>query len=474
MYGREMSDRSESLGTERISKLMFKFCVPCIMSLLVSALYNIVDQIFIGNSELSTLGNAATGVVFPVFVIAQAFAWGIGDGVAAFMNIRQGRSDTGKIHNCVGSGITVTFAASIVIMAVFFPVNRSALMLFGASDKTIGMALEYFNVILAFFPAYMLSNMINSVIRADGSPSWSMISTLSGAAVNLVLDPVFIFACKWGMAGAAWATVIGQSVSLAVCIVYLFRTKTFALKPKSFVPDMRVFWESFKLGASSFVTQMTIVAVALVGNMTLAKYGASSHYGSDIPIAVMSIESKVFTVVINIVVGIVLGSQPIIGYNVGAENVSRVKSLYKANLICAVAVGLISTVIFEAAPDAVAAIFGKPTNIPNTDDYWDFARKTFRIFLSLVSFTCIVKMSAIFFQAAGRPIFAVVTSLTRDILCFVPLICILPLFYGVEGVLIAAPVADAIAMALNIVFTAVFFKGIGAAGKNAAKTAREQ
>lgn len=469
-----MSDRSESLGTERISKLMFKFCVPCIMSLLVSALYNIVDQIFIGNSELSTLGNAATGVVFPVFVIAQAFAWGIGDGVAAFMNIRQGRSDTGKIHICVGSGITVTFSASIVIMAVFFPVNRSALMLFGASDKTIGMALEYFNVILAFFPAYMLSNMINSVIRADGSPSWSMISTLSGAAVNLVLDPVFIFACKWGMAGAAWATVIGQSVSLAMCIVYLFRTKTFALKPKSFVPDMRVFWESFKLGASSFVTQMTIVAVALVGNMTLAKYGASSHYGSDIPIAVMSIESKVFTVVINIVVGIVLGSQPIIGYNVGAENVSRVKSLYKANLICAVAVGLISTVIFEAAPDAVAAIFGKPTNIPNTDDYWDFARKTFRIFLSLVSFTCIVKMSAIFFQAAGRPIFAVVTSLTRDILCFVPLICILPLFYGVEGVLIAAPVADAIAMALNIVFTAVFFKGIGAAGKNAAKTAREQ
>lgn len=237
---------------------------------------------------------------------------------------------------------------------------------------------------------------------------------------------------------------------------------------------MRVFWESFKLGASSFVTQMTIVAVALVGNMTLAKYGAASHYGSDIPIAVMSIESKVFTVVINIVVGIVLGSQPIIGYNVGAENVSRVKSLYKANLICAVAVGLISTVIFEAAPDAVAAIFGKPTNIPNTDDYWDFARKTFRIFLSLVSFTCIVKMSAIFFQAAGRPIFAVVTSLTRDILCFVPLICILPLFYGVEGVLIAAPVADAIAMALNIVFTAVFFKGIGVAGKNAAKTAWEQ
>lgn len=333
-------------------------------------------------------------------------------------------------------------------------------MLFGASENSIGYAVEYFNIILGFFPVYMLSNMINAVVRADGSPSWSMFSMLAGAIVNIALDPIFIFACKWGMSGAAWATVIGQTVSFAISIIYLFRTKTFKLTVKSLIPDFKVFGEVFKLGLSSLITQMTIVIISLVCNLMLAKYGAASQYGKDIPIAVIGIESKVFTVVINIVVGIVLGCQPIIGYNMGAENFGRVRKLYFSIIACTVAVGLVSTILFEAAPDAVVGIFGKPTNIPNPDDYWDFARKTFRIFLSLVTFTCIIKVSSIFFQAVGKPVFAVLTSLIRDIICFVPLVCIMPVFLGIDGILFAAPIADTIAILITAALTVIFFVGI--------------
>ena len=451
---------SEFLGKEKISKLMVKFCIPCVLSLLVSALYNIVDQIFVGNSELSTLGNAATGVVFPIFIIAQGFAWYFGDGSAAYINIRQGKGDTEKIHKCVGTGMTFTLVVSVILLAVFYPLKTQLLMLFGASENSIGYAVEYFNIILGFFPIYMLSNMINAVVRADGSPSWSMFSMLAGAIVNIILDPVFIFACKWGMSGAAWATVIGQVVSFVISVVYLFRTKTFRFKLKSLIPDFKVYGEAFKLGLSSLITQMTIVVISLVCNIMLAKYGAMSKYGVDIPIAVIGIESKVFTVVINIVVGIVLGCQPIIGYNMGAKNFDRVKKLYRAILLSTVIVGLVATILFEAAPGAVVGMFGKPTNIPNPDDYWEFARKTFRIFLALVTFTCTIKMSSIFFQAVGKPVFAVLTSLIRDIICFVPLICVLPIFFGVNGILISAPIADLIAMIVTAALTVVFFLGI--------------
>lgn len=436
---------------------MVKFCIPCVLSLLVSALYNIVDQIFVGNSELSTLGNAATGIVFPIFIIAQAFAWWIGDGCAAYMNIHQGRGDNENTHKCVGTGMVVTLVASLILLAVFYPLKTQLLTLFGASENSIGYAEEYFNIILGFFPVYMLMNMINAVVRADGSPNWSMLSMLAGAIVNIILDPVFIFACHWGMSGAAWATVIGQVISFIISVIYLFRTKTFRLTLKSFIPKFGIFAEATKLGLSSFITQLTIVIIALVCNIMLAKYGSMSRYGADIPIAVIGIESKVFTVVINIVVGIVLGCQPIIGYNIGAKNIGRVKKLYKAILLCTLIVGIVATLLFELAPNAVVGIFGKPTNIPNPNDYWDFAQKTFRIFLALVTFTCTIKMSSIFFQAAGKPVFAVLTSLIRDIVCFIPLICVMPIFMGIDGILISAPIADLIAMLVTVALTVVYF-----------------
>lgn len=448
---------------------MLQFSIPCVLSLLISALYNIVDQIFIGNSELSALGNAATGVVFPIFIIAQAFAWCFGDGCAAYLNLCQGQKNTKNAHKSIGSGITVTLLTSLVLIAVFFPPKTQLLTLFGASENSIGMAVEYFNIILVFFPVYMLSNMMNAVIRADGSPAWSMASMLAGALINIVLDPLFIFAFRWGMSGAALATVIGQTVSFVISVVYFFRSKTFRLTYQSFLPDMKVFSNALQLGASSFITQMTIVVISLVCNIMLAKYGAQSRYGADIPIAIIGIESKVFTVVINLVVGIVLGCQPIIGYNIGAKQYDRVKKLYRRILLCTVVIGLAFTLLFEFAPRSVVAVFGSPTNIPNPQDYWDFAEKTFRIFLLLVTFTCIIKMSSIFFQAVGKPVHAVVSSMIRDIICFLPLITVLPMHFGIEGILCAAPIADLIAMMVAAVLTVSFMKTLKIASSKTVK-----
>lgn len=455
-----MEQNSQILGTESLSKLMFKFSIPCILSLLVSALYNIIDQIFIGNSELSTLGNAATGAVFPFFVVAQGFAWCFGDGCAAFLNICQGMQDDRRAHKAIGTGLVLTVAVSLLLMAVFYPFATDLLYLFGASEDNIVMAGEYLVVILAFFPAFMLSNMMSCVVRADGSPGWAMATMLSGAIVNLILDPVFIFGLHWGMAGAAWATVIGQLVSLAVCIFYFFRTKTFRLRKESFIPDFKEFFKSFKLGLSSFITQMTIAAIAIIGNITLKKYGAQSEYGVNIPIAVMGIESKVYAVVINIIVGFVIGCQPIISYNYGAQKYDRVKKLWLYSLICTFIVGVGALLLFELAPRFVVGLFGEPTNIDNPDSYWEFSEKLFRIFLSLVVCTCFVKMSAIFFQAVGKSMNAVVCSLVRDIVCYIPLMLILTQFFGIDGVLYAAPLSDAVGFVIAVALTVAFFRSI--------------
>lgn len=456
----QSNEQIHYLGEEKITNLMLKFSIPCILSLLVSALYNIVDQIFIGNSELSALGNAATGVVFPIFIIAQAYAWCYGDGCAAYLSICQGKRDTTNAPIAIGSGITITLLTSLILVAFFLPFKEQILTLFGASDNTINMAIDYFNIILAFFPIFMLMNMMNSIIRADGSPKSSMASMLIGAVINIILDPVFIFGFHWGMRGAALATVIGQVVSFLISFVYFFHTKTFHLTLKHFLPRFKTFSFALKLGLSSFITQMTIVIISLACNIMLVKYGMQSHFGVDIPIAIIGIESKVFTVVINIVVGIILGCQPIISYNYGAKNYKRVKLTYRYALISTIVIGLVATLLFELAPTQIVGMFGQPTNLPNPEDYWQFAEMTFRIFLSLVTFTCIIKMTSIFFQAVGKPINAILSSLTRDIICFVPLIIILPNIFGIEGILYAAPFADFIAMIVAVSMTIYFMKKI--------------
>ncbi len=436
-----------ALGEEIINRLMFRFSIPCIMSLLISSLYNIVDQMFIGNSELSTLGNAATGVVFPVFIIAQAFAWCFGDGCAAYLNIYQGKKDDGGAHKALGGSITVALFSGILMILVIYPIKVPMLTLFGATENTIAYAIEYLDIILAMIPMYILCNMMNSIIRADGSPGWAMMTMLVGAVTNIILDPVFIFGLKMGMTGAAIATVIGQAATFIATLVYFVKPKTFKLTLKSFVPDFPSIGKIIALGISTFITQVAIVVVAILCNVQFAKYGAMSEYGADIPIAIIGIQSKVFTVVINIVVGVALGCQPIISYNMGAKRYDRVRELYTKILLLTVSVGIVFTVLFELFPNAIIGMFGVPSNIPNPDEYWKFGEKTMRIFLSLIAVSCAVKTNSIFFQAVGKPVYAVISSTVRDMLCFVPLMLILPLFSeNVEILLYAAPISDALSV----------------------------
>ncbi len=458
----EQMNESRRLGEEKISKLLLKFSIPCITGLLISAFYNIVDQIFIGNSELGFLGNAATGVSFPVICIANAFAWCIGDGAASFLSICAGRKDTQSAHKCVGTGITVSTAISIVLAVVCVVFAEPIMSLFGASEQTIDMAVEYFVIVSAFFPFYLVLGAINSMIRADGSPTYAMVGTLVGAVINIILDPVFIFLFKWGIAGAAWATVIGQVISFTVCMVYFIKPKTFKLSWKSFIPDWQICRSMISLGASTFVTQLSIVVVSLVCNMTLAKYGALSVYGPDIPISVFSIQTKVYTIVCSIVTGIVLGAQPIFGYNYGAKRMDRVKETYNIVLKSSLAVGIAATLVFEICPQVIINIFGSGNEL-----YFDFAVKTFRIYLSLMTFTCLTKMTSVFFQAIGKPVKAVAASLVRDILCFTPIAVFLPMILekreagtGIYGILFAAPIADIIAVIVIICITVPFLRSL--------------
>ena len=450
----------QSLGQEKISKLLIRFSIPCVMGLLISALYNIVDQIFIGNSELGYLGNAATGVSFPAICIANAFAWCVGDGAASFLSICAGRKDSDRAHKCVGTGITVSLLISLVLMVICEVFAQPLMSMFGASDQTQDMAVEYFRIVAVFFPFYLLMNVMNSMIRADGSPTFAMIAMLTGAIINIILDFIFIYPLKRGIAGAAWATVIGQTASFLVCAVYFFKPKTFHLTWRSFIPNGKILGKMISLGAATFITQLSIVVLSLVSNMTLARYGELSKFGPDIPISVFSIQTKVYTVVCNIVTGIVLGGQPIFGFNYGAGNMDRVRQTYRLVLRSTLIVGICAVLLFEIWPQGVIGIFGTSDGL-----YREFAIKTFRIYLSLMMITCLVKMTAVFFQSIGKSISAIVASLIRDILCFTPLVLILPSVMekaepgsGIYGILYAAPISDVVAIGVILCLTIPFFR----------------
>jgi len=450
-------ENNKALGSEKITKLIRKFAIPCIISLLISALYNIVDQIFIGNSKLGFLGNAATSIVFPITIISFAFAWCFGDGAVALMSIRQGQKDDKGVAKIIGNALTINVIASIIFITLCFIFMDPLLHLFGASEASLPLAQSYFRIILYGSTASMMSGVLSNIIRADGSPAFSMVVTVLGAVINIILDPIFIFGLDWGIEGAAIATIIGQIASFALGLYYVFfRSHTFKLKIENFKLELKTILQFTKLGISTFITQMSIVATSLVGNMMLAKWGAQSIYGADIPIAVMGIAMKVFTVVINIVVGLLVGAQPILGFNYGAEKYDRVKETFRIAMISTITVGVIATIIFEFFPDLVIGIFGTQNEL-----YMEFARKMFRIFLMLVTFTLLVKAISIFFQAVGEPKKATVASLMRDIVCFVPLCFIMPNIFGVDGILYAAPVADVIGIAIAGTLAVRFYTNLG-------------
>ena len=450
-------------GEKNIPKLLFRFSTPCVTGLLIGALYNIVDQIFIGNSSLGYLGNAATGISFPVICIANAFAWCVGDGAAAYLSICSGKKDTEHAHKCVGIGLGATFIISLILTVISLVFCEPLMRMFGASSETLVLACDYFRIIALFFPAYFMLNVMNSIIRCDGSPNYGMVTLLLGAFINIVLDPILIFLLDWGIKGAAIATVTGQMVTFIICLLYFRHPKSFHLTKKSFKPDTDMLKHLVKLGGSTFIIQISMVVMTLLCNITLAKYGGLSKYGSDIPLSVFSIQTKVYTIVNNIAVGIALGGQPLLGYNYGAGKMDRVRELYFWILISSSAVGLVATAMFEFAPQAIIGVFGKGNPL-----YMEFAVKSFRIFLGLSFLTCFIKISSIFFQAIGKAPQAMTASIIRDMFCFVIFtVTLCNLFeslepgYGIFGILFAAPLSDLVAASVVIILTVRFFRNAG-------------
>lgn len=429
---------NQYLAREPVGKLMLKFSIPCIMSLLVSALYNIVDQIFIGRG-VGYLGNGATNVVFPITIIALAISLLVGDGSAAYLSICQGMKDEERAHKSVGNAVTVIVISGIMLTALFAVFQDKMLWAFGATENNIGYAREYFRYIVIGIPFFMFGNAMNSIIRADGSPQFAMISTLIGCVINVILDPIAIFVLDLGMMGAAVATITGQIVTAILAVYYLFHTKSFRLSKASFRLSRDLLRNTMPLGISSLLTQVSIVVIMIVMNNILVIYGARSKYGADIPLTVVGIVMKVFQIVVSVVVGIAAGSQPIVGYNYGAGLHGRVRRIFKNMMIAESCVGLAAMICFECFPLQIIGIFGSENGLYN-----EFAVLSFRIFLSTIALCCIQKACSIFLQSLGKPAMSMLLSLLRDFILSVPLAILLPALMGVTGALYSAPAADVV------------------------------
>lgn len=434
---------SAYLGTERLGVLLRRFAVPCIFSLIISCLYNIVDQIFVGNG-VGYLGNAATGVVFPITVVGWGLSLFFGDGAAASLSMSLGEGKTENIHRTVGNAILGSFLSGVVVIAVSYGWGDGLLRLIGATDANLAMARDYGAIIFAMMPLAMTQNTLASIIRADGSPQYAMGAMLTGAVINIIGDPVAIFLLDLGIKGAAWATILGQFVSFVICATYLCRSKTFRVEAESFKPNGKTLRPVMALGASSLLTQLSIVVITVVNNILLVNYGRQSAYGEDVPLAAFVVIMKLFQIVLNIAIGIAAGAQPIVGYNYGAGKMDRVRGLLKLMLKWTAIVGVVCMVLFEAIPGVFIRMFG------SADDpvYFRFAVVCLRIYLSLILFTCLQKVCAIFLQSIGKAKAAAPLSVLRDVL-LIGFSLVIPLAYGVTGIFWAAPAADVVAMLIT-------------------------
>lgn len=448
-------ENSNYLGTEKVGKLLQKFAIPCICSLIISCLYNIVDQIFVGNG-VGYLGNAATGVIFPITVVGWGLSLFFGDGAAAALSVSLGRGETKDIHRSVGSAVLGSFLSGVVVIVIAYLWGEGLLRMIGATDANIQMAHEYGVIIFAMMPLAMTQNTLASIIRADGSPKYAMVAMLTGAVINIIGDPVAIFALDMGIKGAAWATILGQFVSFLICAAYLRHPKTFRVGAGSFRPSMVLLKPVMALGTSSLLTQLSIVIITVVNNVLLVKYGARSAYGADIPLAAFVVIMKLFQIVLNIAIGIAAGAQPIVGYNYGAENYGRVRELLKLMIQWTAIVGLICIVLFEAVPGVFIRMFGSASD----PVYFHFAVLCLRIYLSLILVTCVQKVCAIFLQSIGKAKAAAPLSVLRDVLLIV-FSLLIPVFMGVTGIFWAAPVADVLAIFVTAAVMVRVWKELG-------------
>lgn len=430
------------LGTEKVGKLLGKFAIPCIFSLIISCLYNIVDQIFVGNM-IGYLGNAATGVIFPITVVGWGASLLFGDGAAAALSVSLGRNDTKSIHRSVGNSVLFSFLSGVLIIAVAYIGGDGLLYLIGATDANIELARGYGNIIYLMMPFALAQNTLASIIRADGSPKYAMGAMIVGAVINIIGDPIAI--SFWGIEGAAIATIAGQFVSFLMCALYLRKSKTFRICGASFRPDFKLLKKMMSLGSSSFLTQLSIVVITVINNVLLVKYGAMSEYGADIPLSAFVVIMKLFQIVLNIAIGIAAGAQPIVGYNYGAKRYDRVKQLLKLILVWTAVICLICTAAFEIVPELFIKLFGTDSEL-----YTQFASLCLRIYLCAIAFTCLQKVCSIFLQSIGHAKKAAPLSVLRDVFLIIASL-IAPVFFGVTGIFWAAPIADVLAILITAV-----------------------
>lgn len=385
----EMEASNQYLGTECVGKLMARYAVPCIISLLVGALYNIVDQIFIANaSYLGSYGNAANTVVFPLTVVALALAVMVGDGCCAFVSLSLGKGEKDRARKSVGNAIVMSVGSGIVLMAVYLIFQTPIIAMFGGTvnEETFAYSREYFFSITLGIPFYMFGQAMNPIIRADGSPRFAMVSTLAGAVANTILDPVFIFVFRWGMMGAAVATVIGQVITAALAVWYILHMKTVKPAGRDFRIDCKICGRTLLFGITSFLSQISLVAAMAAINNMLRQYGALDPvFGqpqyAQIPMAVVGIVMKFFQIVISVVVGMAAGCIPIVGFNMGAGNRGRVKSLFTRLLLLEAAVGAVSFLLAEFCPQQLISIFGAAKE---SSYYTEFAIRAFRVYLCMI------------------------------------------------------------------------------------------
>ena len=453
----KLSEKSTKINenyieNEKLGKLIMKFSIPCVLAMVVNALYSIVDQIFIGQG-VGYIGNAATNITFPLVVLALGFSLLLGDGAAAFYSIKLGEKNKEEGAKAIGNAIVLMVILGLIFLAVGYIFMEKLLWNFGATSTNISVALDYMRILLIGFPFMILAAGLNSIIRADGSPEYSMLAMIVGAIINIVLNPILIFHFGMGVKGSAIATIIGQILSCTISLSYLKKFKNIKFKREYLKLDVKVSKKVILLGISSLITQAAVTVIIIVSNNMLKIYGAQSIYGSDIPISALGIVMKVNELLLGVVIGIAIGGQPILGYNYGAKNFKRVKDTYFMLIKIATVVSIIGFIMFQFFTQGIVNLFGQ-----NNTLYNEFALKSFKIFLMLCMFIGFELTSCIFFQAIGKPGKAMFLTLCKQTFFIVPLMIILPKFMGVLGVLYAGPCAEILSVIVTIILITSEFK----------------
>ena len=441
-----ISQEQNPLGTAPVGGLIGKFAIPAIISMLVSALYNIVDQIFIGQG-VGMLGNAATNVAFPVTTIATALALLLGIGGASNYNLEMGAGREKKASSIAGTALSTLVITGVILAVAVLLFLRPLLSLFGATTDVMPYAVDYLGITAVGLPFYALSIGGNHIVRADRSPTYSMTCVLTGAIINTILDPLFIFGFGWGIKGAAWATVIGQVVSGILVVIYFGKFRKMYLEMSMLKPSSECLKAIISLGMASCINQIAMAIVQIVLNNILRYYGGLSVYGSDIPIACVGVISKVNQVFMAICIGISQGCQPIWGFNYGAKKYDRVRLAYRYSMIACTAIATVFFLCFQLFPHQIVSIFGT-----GSDLYFQFAERYLKIFMFMTFANGIQPMSSGFFTSIGKAKLGIVMSLTRQVLFLMPLIVVFSLIMGIDGVMYAGPIADAAAFVLAILF----------------------